>query len=76
MKPKPKEIRALFGFTELMERWGLSRFTLMRAARRGDLRVVSIAGRVFVPRAEVERAETFGIGDGRKRWTKKAKAVQ
>jgi hypothetical protein len=74
MKTKPKEIRTLFGITELTERWGLSRFTLMRAATRGDLRTVTIAGRVFIPRSEVERAETFGVGDGRKRWTKKAKA--
>lgn len=76
MPKETKETQALFSFTELTKRWPLSRFTLMRAATRGDLRTVTIAGRVFVPRSEVERAESFGIGDGRKRWTKKAKAAQ
>ncbi len=59
----------MFGFAVLAVRWGVSKITLHRLAKSGDLRTVNIAGRRLVPRSEVERAEREGIGNGRKRKT-------
>jgi hypothetical protein len=61
------EQQALFGFGQLTKRWGVSRDTLVRAAKRADLRTVCLAGRRLVPRSEVERVELVGFGGGRKK---------
>jgi len=55
-----------FGFSGLTVRWDVSRDTLTRAAARGELRTIRLAGRILVPRSEVERVERFGLGNGRK----------
>ena len=65
-----EEKRSLFSFAILMGMWGVSRDLLARAAERGDLRTIYLAGRRMVPRDEVERIEREGLGKGRK-YTKK-----
>jgi predicted site-specific integrase-resolvase len=47
--------RMLFPFRHAARVVGISRATLRRAADRGELDFVTIAGRPFVPRAEIER---------------------
>jgi hypothetical protein len=60
-------LRTLFGFGEVANRWGLSVDSVRRAADRGDLKTVNIQGRRMVPLTEIQRAEQYGIGMGRKR---------
>lgn len=59
--------RQLFGYEELENRWGVSRFTIRRAVLRGDLRTVNIGARQLVPLSEVERVEREGLGTPRPR---------
>jgi excisionase family DNA binding protein len=47
--------RKLFPFRHVARLVGIHRATLKRAAERGELDFVTLAGRTFVPRAEVER---------------------
>ena len=47
--------RMLFPFRHAARVVGLHRETLKRAAERGDLDCVTIAGKTYVPRAEVLR---------------------
>ncbi len=64
---KREFVRTLFGFSEVADRWGLSVDSVRRAADRGDLKTVNIQGRRMVPLSEIQRAEQYGIGSGRKR---------
>jgi excisionase family DNA binding protein len=57
----------MFSYQALEKRWGISLYTIRRLVDKGELRAIGIAGRVLVPRDEVERAERFGVGVGRKR---------
>jgi hypothetical protein len=67
-------IRTLFGFSELEERWDISKDTLRRAAEAGELKTVYLLGRRLIPIAEVERVEREGLGSGRKRgWKRSAR---
>jgi excisionase family DNA binding protein len=47
--------RMLFPFRHAARVIGIHRVTLKKAAERGELDFVKIAGRTFVPRAEIER---------------------
>jgi Helix-turn-helix domain len=47
--------RMLFPFRHAARVVGLHRSTLKRAAERGDLDFVTVAGKNYVPRAEIER---------------------
>jgi hypothetical protein len=58
--------QTMFDFTALTKRWTVSRDTLNRAATRGELRTIYLAGRRMVPRSEVERIELVGFGRRRK----------
>ena len=73
-----QEIQQEFwGIPALQIRWGnVSRDTVTRAIRRGDLKVVYFAGRVMVPRSEVERVERFGLGNGRRPRSDSKKATK
>jgi hypothetical protein len=64
----------MFSFAALTKRWTVSRDTLNRAARSGELRTVYLAGRRMVPRSEVERIEMVGFSSGRRKYTRKAAA--
>ena len=65
-------MQTLFGFPVLAARWGVSTDMLKRAAARGELKTIRLAGRVMVPRSEVERVEAEGLGHGRKKPERKA----
>jgi hypothetical protein len=67
-----KEQTAAVSFEAFTKKFGISRWTLARAAARGEVRTIYLAGRRFVPRAEVERIELMGFGSGRKRSKKAA----
>lgn len=69
------EEQAMFGIPRLIERWDVSRDTILRAMARGEIRSVYFAGRRLVPRSEVERIEATGFGLARKS-SKKAKTAQ
>jgi len=70
-------LREFWGIPSLQIRWGgVSRDTVTRAIKRGDLKVIYFAGRVMVPRSEVERVERFGLGNGRKRRSNAKKAAK
>ena len=45
----------LFPFRHAARVIGINRKTLKKAAERGELDFVTLSGRTFVPRAEVER---------------------
>lgn len=47
--------RMLFPFRHAARVIGINRKTLKKAAERGELDFVTLSGRTFVPRAEVER---------------------
>lgn len=64
---KREFVRTLFGLSEVSDRWGISIDSVRRAASRGDLKTVNIQGRRMVPLSEIQRAEQYGIGTGRKR---------
>lgn len=65
-----------YSFGRLARLFGTSRDTWIRAANRGEVKTIPIAGRRLVPRAEVERIRLEGFG-GRKngRAVKSAQAV-
>jgi excisionase family DNA binding protein len=46
---------------------GVSASTFLRAIERGELKAVRVAGRVMIPRSEIERIKATGMGHGRKR---------
>jgi predicted site-specific integrase-resolvase len=47
--------RMLFPFRHAARLVGIHRSTLKRAAERGDLDFVTIAGKTYLPRAEIAR---------------------
>jgi excisionase family DNA binding protein len=57
--------RTSFSFGEVAEQWGVSLWTVRRLVERGDLKAVNIGALQRIPRAEVERAEQFGVGTPR-----------
>jgi hypothetical protein len=63
--------QTLFGFSQLAERWDVSKDTLRRAAEAGDLKTIYLAGRRLIPVAEVLRVEREGLGKGRRRGWKR-----
>jgi len=63
--------RTSFSFREVAEQWGISLWTIRRLVERGELKAVNIGALQRIPRAEVERAEQYGVGTARSR---KAKA--
>lgn len=58
--------RSLFSFDEVAERWGVSPWTVRRAADRDELKTVNIGARRLIHREEILRAEQTGIGKQRK----------
>ena len=58
--------QTMFSFSQLEKRYSVSKETLARAAKRGDIVTVRLAGRVMVPVAEVFRIDLAGFGHGRK----------
>lgn len=64
---KREFLQTLFGISEVADRFGVSRDSIKRAIGRGDLQTVNILGRRMIPLREIERAEQYGIGTGRKR---------
>ncbi len=59
--------RTSFSFSEVAQQWGVSLWTIRRLVERGDLKAVNIGALQRIPRAEVERAEQFGVGTPRTR---------
>jgi len=59
--------RTLFGFDEVAERWGVSQWTVRRAADRGEIVTVNVCARRLVPVSEVQRVEQSGVGTPRAR---------
>lgn len=59
--------RTSYSFREVAEMWGVSLWTVRRAVDRGDLKAVNIGALQRISRAEVERAEQYGIGTPRPR---------
>jgi hypothetical protein len=58
--------RQLWSVADLESRWGVSRYTVMRLMKSGELESITIGARRFVPLAEVRRAEQYGVGKPRK----------
>ena len=59
--------RTSFSFGEVAEQWGVSLWTVRRLVERGELKAINIGALQRIPRAEVERAEQFGVGTPRTR---------
>lgn len=57
----------LFSIGRVAQRWGISRDTVRRLVNSSELRSVMIGGRRLVSLAEIEKAETTGVGIPRKR---------
>ena len=55
-------IEKLVTVARAAETLSISQFTIRRLIDSGDLRAVRIRGRVLVPRVEVERVATHGVG--------------
>jgi excisionase family DNA binding protein len=60
------ELQKLFTLPKVAQRWGVSRDTVRRLIKRGDLPSVTIAARRFVHLDEIEKAESEGVGTPRK----------
>lgn len=63
--------RTSFSFGEVAQQWGVSLWTIRRLVERGELKAVNIGALQRIPRAEVERAEQYGVGTPRARKAKK-----
>ena len=61
--------QTLYGFSETGKRWGVSPWTVRRAAERGELKTVNIGARRMIPLSEIRRVEEAGIGTPRARRT-------
>jgi hypothetical protein len=59
--------QSVFGLSQTAKRLGVSLDTARRAADRGYLRTIWVLGRRMVPLGEIVRAETQGLGPGRKK---------
>lgn len=59
--------KQLWDAASLEERWGISKYSVNRLMKAGELKSVTIGARRLVPLAEVERAEQYGVGKPRKR---------
>jgi excisionase family DNA binding protein len=59
--------RRAFTFAESANMFGVSKDSLKRAAKRGDLRTIMVGGRRLVPASECDRIEKEGLGFGRNR---------
>jgi helix-turn-helix protein len=59
-----------FGFREVGTMFGVSRDSIKRLWKSGDLATITVGGRRLVPLSEVERIERQGIGTPRKRKAK------
>ena len=59
--------RTSFSFTEVAEQWGVSLWTIRRLVERGELKAINIGALQRIPRAEVDRAEQYGVGTPRAR---------
>ena len=57
-----KDQRRAYSFNRVAREFDVSRDTLVRAAQRGGLKVISIGGRRLIPHSEVERIEREGLG--------------
>jgi hypothetical protein len=57
----------MFGISPVSLRWGVSSDTIRRQIKNGNLKALYIAGRLMIPRSEIERVEQVGLGSGRKR---------
>lgn len=66
-------LQAFFGIPSLAIRWEISKDTIVRAVKRGELKTVYLCGRRMVPATEVERIERDGLGNGRRKPAKKGK---
>lgn len=53
--------RRAFTFGESANMFGISKDSLKRAAKRGDLRTILVGGRRLVPASEIERIEKEGL---------------
>ncbi|MGH9514191.1 MAG: excisionase family DNA-binding protein [Terriglobales bacterium] len=62
--------RTSFSFREVAEQWGVSLWTVRRLVERGELKAVNIGALQRISRAEVERAEQYGVGTPRSRKAK------
>lgn len=60
----------LFSVASNANRWSVSQYTIRRLVKDGSLRAVYIAGRLMIPRTEIERAELTGVGLRKKRGPK------
>jgi hypothetical protein len=62
-----EENQQLFSYSQARERWGghPSEATIKRLVARGELEIVRVGARVFLPLREVRRVEMFGVGNGR-----------
>jgi excisionase family DNA binding protein len=67
--------RELFGFNETAEKLGVSAATLKRLADAGEIRVVNVAARRLIPLTEIERIKLQGVGNARRRLTRKRTKV-
>jgi excisionase family DNA binding protein len=54
--------KKLFGLREGSEQLGVSRSTLRKLARSGQLQTVRILGKVLIPRSEINRLARQGVG--------------
>jgi len=63
--------RTSYSFSEVAQQWGVSLWTIRRLVERGELKAVNIGALQRIPRAEVERAEQYGVGTPRARKVKK-----
>ena len=58
--------RQLWDAEALGQRWGVSKYSVIRLMKSGDLKSVTIGTRRLVARDEMERVERYGAGKPRK----------
>ena len=63
--PRPPLEPDLLDQTEVAQRLNVSRTTIWRLAKRGDIRTVRIGGRTLIPRTELLRLIAEGSGGER-----------
>ena len=57
----------LFSVGDAAAAWNVSTFTVRRLIEAGAVRAVHVGARVLIPKTEVERAITQGVGKARRR---------
>ena len=54
--------KTLFGISNLANRWEVSKDSVRRRIKSGDIHAIRFGSRILVPLSEILRVEQFGLG--------------